>query len=142
MNKFYLPLPVIILIFYIVYTVFAITMRKIKFNVENLEELDGEFIFTFIKRIKKKEIYFNIDEVKICLLTRILIQKGTFRAINFNIYLNDGYSLRLRKKRECLLFLQVCREKREDLYQKILSMIPAETTVVSIIEKELDNFKR
>ena len=142
MNKFYLPLPVIILIFYIVYTVFAITMRKIKFNVENLEELDGEFIFTFIKRIKKKEIYFNIDEVKICLLTRILIQKGTFRKINFNIYLNDGYSLRLRKKRECLLFLQVCREKREDLYQKILSMIPAETTVVSIIEKELDNFKR
>lgn len=142
MNKFYLPLPVIILIFYIVYTVFAITMRKIKFNVENLEELDGEFIFTFIKRIKKKEIYFNIDEVKICLLTRILIQKGTFRTINFNIYLNDGYSLRLRKKRECLLFLQVCREKREDLYQKILSMIPAETTVVSIIEKELDNFKR
>ena len=142
MNKFYLPLPVIILIFYIVYTVFAITMRKIKFNVENLEELDGEFIFTFIKRIKKKEIYFNIDEVKMCLLTRILIQKGTFRTINFNIYLNDGYSLRLRKKRECLLFLQVCREKREDLYQKILSMIPAETTVVSIIEKELDNFKR
>ena len=142
MNKFYLPLPVIILIFYIVYTVFAITMRKIKFNVENLEELDGEFIFTFIKRIKKKEIYFNVDEVKICLLTRILIQKGTFRTINFNIYLNDGYSLRLRKKRECLLFLQVCREKREDLYQKILSMIPAETTVVSIIEKELDNFKR
>ena len=142
MNKFYLPLPVIILIFYIVYTVFAITMRKIKFNVENLEELDGEFIFTFIKRIKKKEIYFNIDEVKICLLTRILIQKGTFRTINFNIYLNDGYSLRLKKKRECLLFLQVCREKREDLYQKILSMIPAETTVVSIIEKELDNFKR
>ena len=142
MNKFYLPLPVIILIFYIVYTVFAITMRKIKFNVENLEELDGEFIFTFIKRIKKKEIYFNIDEVKICLLTRILIQKGTFRTINFNIYLNDGYSLRLRKKRECLLFLQVCREKREDLYQKILSMIPAETTVVSIIEKEQDKIKR
>jgi len=142
MNKFYLPLPVIILIFYIIYAAFAITMRKIKFNVENLEELDGEFIFTFIKRIKKKEIYFNIDEVKICLLTRILIQKGTFRTINFNIYLNDGYSLRLRKKRECLLFLQVCREKRKDLYQKILSMIPAETTVVSIIEKELDNFKR
>ena len=142
MNKFYLPLPVIILIFYIVYTVFAITMRKIKFNVENLEELDGEFIFTFIKRIKKKEIYFNIDEVKICLLTRILIQKGTFRTINFNIYLNDGYSLRLRKKRECLLFLQVCREKREDLYQKILSMIPADMTVILILEKELDNFER
>ena len=142
MNKFYLPLPVIILIFYIIYAAFAITMRKIKFNVENLEELDGEFIFTFIKRIKKKEIYFNIDEVKICLLTRIIIQKGTIITINFNIYLNDGYSLRLRKKRECLLFLQVCREKRENLYQKILSMIPAETTVVSIIEKELDNFKR
>ena len=142
MNKFYLPLPAIILIFYIVYTVFAITMRKIKFNAENLEELDGEFIFTFIKKIKKEQIYFHIDEVKMCMLTRIFIQQGTFRTINFNIFLNDGYSLRLRKKSECLLFLQVCREKRKELYQKILSMIPADMTVISIIEKELDKFKR
>ena len=117
-------------------------MRKIKFNVENLEELDGEFIFTFLKGIKKEEVYFNIDEVKICLLTRILIREGTFRTINFNIVLNDGYSFRLRKKRECLLFLLICRERRNELYQKTLSMIPAEMTVVSIIEKELDNFKR
>ena len=142
MNKFYLPLPAIILIFYIIYTAFAITMRKIKFNAENLEELDGEFIFTFIKKIKKEPIYFHIDEVKMCVLTRIFIQQGTFRTINFNIFLNDGYSLRLRKKSECLLFLQVCREKRKELYQKILSMIPADMTVISIIEKELDNFKR
>mgnify|MGYP001008972185 FL=1 len=142
MNKFYLPLPAIILIFYIIYAVFAITMRKIKFNAENLEELDGEFIFTFIKKIKKEQIYFHIDEVKMCVLTRIFIQQGTFRTINFNIFLNDGYSLRLRKKSECLLFLQVCREKRKELYQKILSMIPADMTVISIIEKELDNFKR
>ena len=142
MNKFYLPLPAIILIFYIIYTAFAIIMRKIKFNAENLEELDGEFIFTFIKRIKKEQIYFNIDEVKMCVLTRIFIHQGTFKTINFNIFLNDGYSLRLRKKNECLLFLQVCREKREELYQKILSMIPADMTVISIIEKELDNFKR
>lgn len=142
MNKFYLPLPAIILIFYIIYTAFVITMRKIKFNAENLEELDGEFIFTFIKKIKKEQIYFHIDEVKMCVLTRIFIQQGTFRTINFNIFLNDGYSLRLRKKSECLLFLQVCREKRKELYQKILSMIPADMTVISIIEKELDNFKR
>ena len=77
-----------------------------------------------------------------CVLSRMLIQRGTFKTINFNIFLNDGYSLRLRKKRECLLFLQVCREKRNELYQKILSMIPADITVISIIEKELDNFKR
>ena len=137
-----LPLPTIILILYIVYVIFSLIMKKIKFNAENLEELDGEFIFTFIKRIKKEQIYFNIDEVKMCVLTRIFIHQGTFKTINFNIFLNDGYSLRLRKKNECLLFLQVCREKREELYQKILSMIPADMTVISIIEKELDNFKR
>ena len=140
--KIYLPLPVIILIFYLIYVVFLVIMKKIRFNAENLEELDGEFIFTFIKRIKKEQIYFNIDEVKMCILSRIFIQQGTFKTINFNIFLNDGYSLRLRKKNECLLFLQVCREKREELYQKILSMIPADMTVISIIEKELDNFKR
>ena len=140
--KINLPLPTIILILYIVYVIFSLIMKKIKFNAENLEELDGEFIFTFIKRIKKEQIYFNIDEVKMCVLTRIFIHQGTFKTINFNIFLNDGYSLRLRKKNECLLFLQVCREKREELYQKILSMIPADMTVISIIEKELDNFKR
>ncbi|WP_374122979.1 hypothetical protein [Leptotrichia hongkongensis] len=140
--KTFLPLPLIILIFYLIYVVFLVIMKKIRFNAENLEELNGEFIFTFIKRIKKEQIYFNIDEVKMCILTRIFIHQGTFKTINFNIFLNDGYSLRLRKKNECLLFLQVCREKREELYQKILSMIPADMTVISIIEKELDNFKR
>ncbi len=139
---FHLPLPILILILYIIYVIFAIIMKKIKFNAENLEELDGEFIFTFLKGIRKKEVYFNINEVKMCFLTRMLIREGTFKTINFNIFLNDGYNMRLRKKRECLLFLQVCREKREELYQKILSMIPAEMTVVSIIERELDNFKR
>ena len=77
-----------------------------------------------------------------CVLSRMLIQGGTFKTINFNVFLDDGYRFRLRKKRECLLFLQVCREKRNELYQKILSMIPADITVISIIEKELDNFKR
>ena len=106
------------------------------------EELDGEFIFTFIPKIKKQQIYFNINEVKLCILTRIFIRQGTFKTINFNILLNDGYSLRLKKKRDCLLFLKVCREKREELYQKILSMIPADMTVILILEKELDNFER
>ena len=140
-----LPLPSLIIYVYIIYLLFSLIMKKIRFKAENLEELDGEFIFTFIRRIRKKEIYFNINEVKMCVLSRMLIQGGTFKTINFNVFLNDGYSLRtfrLRKKRECLLFLQVCREKRNELYQKILSMIPADITVISIIEKELDNFKR
>ena len=140
--KIYLPLPAIILIFYLIYIIFLIIMKKIRINAENLEELDGEFIFTFIKKVKKEQIYFHIDEVKMCVLTRIFIREGTFRTINFNIFLNDGYNFRLRKKNECLLFLQVCREKRKELYQKILSMIPADMTVISIIERELDNFKR
>ena len=117
-------------------------MKKIRFNAENLEELDGEFIFTFIKKVKKEQIYFHIDEVKMCVLTRIFIRQGTFKTINFNILLNDGYSLRLKKKRDCLLFLKVCREKKAELYQKILSMIPADMTVILILEKELDNFEQ
>ena len=137
-----LPLPSLIIYVYIIYLLFSLIMKKIRFKAENLEELDGEFIFTFIRRIRKKEIYFKINEVKMCVLSRMLIQGGTFKTINFNVFLNDGYTFRLRKKRECLLFLQVCREKRNELYQKILSMIPADITVISIIEKELDNFKR
>ena len=137
-----LSLPSLIIYTYIICLFFSLVMKKIRFKAENLEELDGEFIFTFIRRIRKQEIYFNINEVKMCVLSRMFIQRGTFKTINFNIFLNDGYSFRLQKKRECLLFLQVCREKRNELYQKILSMIPADITVISIIEKELDNFKR
>lgn len=137
-----LSLPFLIIYTYIICLFFSLVMKKIRFKAENLEELDGEFIFTFIRRIRKQEIYFNINEVKMCVLSRMFIQRGTFKTINFNIFLNDGYSFRLQKKRECLLFLQVCREKRNELYQKILSMIPADITVISIIEKEVDNFKR
>ncbi len=137
-----LSLPSLIIYTYIICLFFSLVMKKIRFKAENLEELDGEFIFTFIRRIRKQEIYFNINEVKMCVLSRMFIQRGTFKTINFNIFLNDGYSFRLQKKRECLLFLQVCREKRNELYQKILSMIPADITVISIIEKEVDNFKR
>ena len=54
-----LPLPTIILILYIVYVIFSMIMKKIRFNAENLEELDGEFIFTFIPKIKKQQIYFD-----------------------------------------------------------------------------------
>ena len=68
-----LPLPSLIIYVYIIYLLFSLIMKKIRFKAENLEELDGEFIFTFIRRIRKKEIYFNINEVKMCVLSRMLI---------------------------------------------------------------------
>ena len=98
---------VYILIFYVLYFIFRKISEKIKYKSEKLEELDGEFIFTFINRIRKKEIYFNINEVTMAILTRMFIKRGTFQTMNFRIFLVDGYNLRLRKKQDCLIFLKV-----------------------------------
>ena len=136
-----LPLPSLIIYVYIIYLLFSLIMKKIRFKAENLEELDGEFIFTFIRRIRKKEIYFNINEVTMAILTRMFIKRGTFQTMNFRIFLVDGYNLRLRKKQDCLIFLKACRNKRKELYQKILEMIPAGASIITILEKELDNFE-
>ena len=130
-----------ILIFYVLYFIFRKISEKIKYKSEKLEELDGEFIFTFINRIRKKEIYFNINEVTMAILTRMFIKRGTFQTMNFRIFLVDGYNLRLRKKQDCLIFLKACRNKRKELYQKILEMIPAGASIITILEKELDNFE-
>ena len=45
-----LPLPSLIIYVYIIYLLFSLIMKKIRFKAENLEELDGEFIFTFISQ--------------------------------------------------------------------------------------------
>lgn len=132
---------VYILIFYVLYFIFRKISEKIKYKSEKLEELDGEFIFTFINWIRKKEIYFNINEVTMAILTRMFIKRGTFQTMNFRIFLVDGYNLRLRKKQDCLIFLKACRNKRKELYQKILEMIPAGASIITILEKELDNFE-
>ena len=140
--KIFIPSPITLLLIYIFYLFLRMILKTIRFRAEKLEELGGEFIFTFIKRIRKKEIYFNIDEVRMVTLTRMLIRKGTFQIMNINILLKDGYLLQLKKKYECLLFLQTCREKRKGLYEKILNTMPIGTRIIEIIEKDLDNFKR
>ncbi|AMD95954.1 hypothetical protein AXF11_00715 [Leptotrichia sp. oral taxon 847] len=134
-------MPFFILVFFLFYFIFRRILSNIRYKAEKLEELDGEFIFTFVKQIRKKEIYFNIDEVTMAILTKMFIKRGTFQTMNFSIFLVDGYNLRLRKKQDCLIFLKACRNKRKELYQKILQMIPAGASIISILEKELDNFE-
>lgn len=134
-------MPFFILVFFLFYFIFRRILSNIRYKTEKLEELDGEFIFTFVKQIRKKEIYFNIDEVTMAILTKMFIKRGTFQTMNFSIFLVDGYNLRLRKKQDCLIFLKACRNKRKELYQKILQMIPAGASIISILEKELDNFE-
>ena len=134
-------MPFFILVFFLFYFIFRRILSNIRYKAEKLEELDGEFIFTFVKQIRKKEIYFNIDEVTMAILTKMFIKRGTFQTMNFSIFLVDGYKLRLRKKQDCLIFLKACRNKRKELYQKILQMIPAGASIISILEKELDNFE-
>ena len=106
-----LPLPTIILILYIVYVIFSLIMKKIKFNAENLEELDGEFIFTFIPKIKKQEIYFNI-----------IRNKDEMR-----IYTIDGFTNRIFKNTIAPFFgiynFETIDEEDEEFYGNILGQI-------------------
>ena len=58
-----LPLPTIILILYIVYVIFSMIMKKIRFNAENLEEVkkiiseDPFNIYFYTKNKKTANIF-------------------------------------------------------------------------------------
>ncbi len=116
--------------------------KNFKNRIEKLDEYNGEFIFTFFSKFWKKEIYFNLSEIQGVLFTRISISGGLFKQIVVNIYLNDGYMIKIQKKSNCISFLKSCKENNEVLYEKILKSMPMGLDVSSIIEKEIENLKR
>lgn len=116
--------------------------KNFKNRIEKLEEYNGEFIFTFFSKLWKKEIYFNLSEIQGVLFTRMAISGKMFKQIVLNVYLKDGYMIKIQKKENCISFLKSCKENDEELYEKILRSIPMGLDISSIVEKEIENLKK
>ena len=116
--------------------------KNFKNRIEKLEEYNGEFIFTFFSKLWKKEIYFNLSEIQGVLFTRMAISGRMFKQIVLNVYLKDGYMIKIKKKENCISFLKSCKENDEELYEKILRSIPMGLDISSIVEKEIENLKK
>ncbi len=116
--------------------------KNFKNRIEKLEEYNGEFIFTFFSKLWKKEIYFNLSEIQGVLFTRMAISGRMFKQIVLNVYLKDGYMIKIQKKENCISFLKSCKENDEELYEKILRSIPMGLDISSIVEKEIENLKK
>ena len=65
-----------------------------------------------------------------------------FKQIVLNVYLKDGYMIKIQKKENCISFLKSCKENDEELYEKILRSIPMGLDISSIVEKEIENLKK
>lgn len=113
--------------------------KKLKYNIEKLEEYNGEFIYTFFKGFSKKEIYFNLSEIKYVFFTRIVLTENKINKISFSISLNDGYSFTLNKKVNCITLLKSIRKNSTELYEKVLKNVPMGLDISKIIEREIEN---
>ena len=73
-------------------------LKNIKLKFEKLEELEGEFIYTYLMKFSKKEIYFRLDEIKTVFFTRMIIKNDEFDKLTLFIILEDDYAVKLQKK--------------------------------------------
>ena len=71
-----------LLLFIAIYLLFKLNWDKIKNKIENIEEYNGEFIYTFFYRFWKKEMYFDLSEIEEILFTRMVINKNKFDKLS------------------------------------------------------------
>ena len=127
-----------LLLFIAIYLLFKLNWDKIK----NIEEYNGEFIYTFFYRFWKKEMYFDLSEIEEILFTRMVINKNKFDKLSVKIFLKDQYIINLNKKESCVKLLKSCRENNKDLYEKVFKRVPMGIDIYSIVEEEIDNFEK
>ena len=120
-----------ILLYFIIYFLIRKMLKNIKLKFEKLEELEGEFIYTYLMKFSKKEIYFRLDEIKTVFFTRMIIKNDEFDKLTLFIILEDDYAVRLQKKENIILFFKSCKEKNA----------PMGINISAIMDKEIENYK-
>jgi len=116
-------------------------LKNIRLRFEKLEELEGEFIFTYLRKFSKREIYFRLEEIKTVFFTRMIIKNDGFGNLTLFIILEDEYAIKLQKKENIILFFKSCKENKPELYDKFLKNAPMGINISSIMDKEIENYK-
>ena len=130
-----------ILLYFIIYFLIRRLHKKIKLKFEKLEELEGEFIYTYLMKFSKKEIYFRLDEIKTVFFTRMIIKNDEFDKLTLFIILEDDYAVRLQKKENIILFFKSCKDNTPEMYDKFLKNAPMGINISGIMDKEIENYK-
>ena len=130
-----------ILLYFTLYFLIIRMLKNIRLRFEKLEELEGEFIFTYLRKLSKKEIYFSLEEIKTVFFTRMIIKNDEFDKLTLFIILEDDYAVRLQKKENIILFFKSCKENNPEMYDKFLKNAPMGINISAIMDKEIENYK-
>ena len=131
----------LVILYLVLYFLARKIWKNIKLSFEKLEELNGEFIYTFLRRIFKKEVYFKLEEVKTVFFTRMIIKNDMFGNLTLYIVLEDDYAIKLQKKENIILFFKSCKENKPELYDKFLKNAPMGINISAIMDREIENYK-
>jgi hypothetical protein len=114
--------------------------------MEKLEERNGEFIFTYLSYILKKEMYFNVYEVENVSFSKMIIKNKEFSRLTLMITLDNNDIIKIFNKRNAIIFFKSCKENSpalyEDIFQKsdIFNGMPGFfglTSIRDIVENEI-----
>ena len=130
-----------ILLYFTLYFLIIRILKNIRLRFEKLEELEGEFIFTYLRKLSKKEIYFSLEEIKTVFFTRMIIKNDEFGNLTLFIILEDEYAIKLQKKENIILFFKSCKENNPEMYDKFLKNAPMGINISAIMDKEIENYK-
>ena len=130
-----------IILYLFIYFLIRKIMKNIKLSFEKLEELGGEFIYTFLNRVFKKEIYFKLEEVKNIFFTRMVIKNDMFVNLMLHIILEDDYTVKLEKKENIIIFFASCKRNNPELYERFLRNTPMGINISAIMDKEIENYE-
>lgn len=95
--------------------------KSFKIKSEKLEELNGEFIFTYLTYMGKKEEYFSVFEVRDVNFSKMVIKNNSFNKLNLLISLENNDIIRLTNKKNTIIFMKSCRENIPEFYEEIFS---------------------
>ena len=130
-----------ILLYFTLYFLIIRILKNIRLRFEKLEELEGEFIFTYLRKLSKKEIYFSLEEIKTVFFTRMIIKNDEFGNLTLFIILEDEYAIKLQKKENIILFFKSCKENNPEMYDKFLKNAPMGINISGIMDREIENYK-
>ncbi|MDR2878846.1 MAG: hypothetical protein LBV03_02925 [Fusobacteriales bacterium] len=104
---------------FLVYYLYVSYYKSVKIKNEKLEEMNGEFIFTYLSYIMKKEMYFDIYEVETVGFSKMIIKNKEFARLTLVITMENNDVIRLFNKRNAIIFFKSCKENSPVLYEEI-----------------------
>ncbi|MCP1223812.1 hypothetical protein [Sebaldella sp. S0638] len=110
-----------LILIFLAYYLYMSYYKSMKIKSEKLEEMNGEFIFTYLSYVMKKEMYFDIHEVENVGFSKMIIKNKEFTRLTLVITLENHDIIRIFNKRNAIIFFKSCKENSPVLYEEIFA---------------------